>query len=130
MAFEVFDKRKSALGKAPSATLQKKGLLSLNSSAHRMLNFAGSVELLFDPESQVIALKPSDEAHAYAFRTASKNTGQVVVSLTAFTEYYGIDTTVSKRIIPRLEGELLCLDLNEGVPIVGNRGKAAAQKDE
>lgn len=123
MAFEVFDKRKSALGKTPSATLQKKGILSVNASAHRLINFAKSVELLFDAEEQVIALRPSEEAHAYAFREANKTTGQVIVSLTAFTEYYQIDTSVSRRLSPQLEGDMLCMDLKDGTAITGNRTK-------
>lgn len=130
MAFEIFDKRKSALGKAPSATLQRKGILSLNAPAHQLINSADSVELLYDREERVIALKPSNAAHAYAFRAANKRTGQVVVSLTAFTEYYDIDTSKSQRLAPRKEGDMLLLDLDEGVPIVGNRSKAAIDKDD
>lgn len=129
MAFEVFDKRKSALGKAPSATLQRKGLLSLNAPAHQLINSAESVELLYDREKRIIALKPSTEAHAYAFRVANKNTGQVVVSLTAFTEHYGIDTSTSQKLNPRKEGDMLLLDLDEGVTIVGNRSKQTATKE-
>lgn len=129
MAFEVFDKRKSALGKAPSATLQRKGILSLNAPAHQLINSSDSVELLYDREKRVIALRPSEEAHAYAFRVANERTGQVVVSLTAFTEFYEIDTSKSQRLTPRKEGDMLLLDLNEGIPIVGNRSKAAATKE-
>lgn len=129
MAFEVFDKRKSALGKAPSATLQRKGILSLNGPAHQLINSSDSVELLYDREKRIIALRPSEEAHAYAFRVANERTGQVVVSLTAFTEFYEIDTGQSQRLAPRKEGDMLLLDLNEGVPIVGNRSKAAATKE-
>lgn len=128
MAFEVFDKRKSALGKVPSATLQRKGILSLNASAHRLIDFAESVELLFDPENQVIALRPSEASHAYAFRIANKTTGQVIVSLTAFTEYYEVDTSVSRRFTPRKEGDMLCLDLHDGTAIVGNRSKKGTVK--
>lgn len=129
MAFEVFDKRKSALGKAPSATLQRKGILSLNAPAHQLINSSDSVELLYDREKRVIALRPSEEAHAYAFRVANERTGQVVVSLTAFTEFYEIDTSKSQRLTPRKEDDMLLLDLNEGVPIVGNRSKTAVTKE-
>lgn len=123
MAFEVFDKRKSSLKKTPSATLQKRGILSLNGSAHQLIDTASSVELLYDSEAQVIALRPSDAPHAYEFREANKTTGQVIVSLTAFTEHYGIDTSQSRRFTPRKEGNMLCLDLDKGSTIVGNRAK-------
>lgn len=123
MAFEVFDKRKSSLKKTPSATLQKRGILSLNASGHELINSASSVELLYDSKEKIIALRPSDAPHAYEFRQANKKTGQVIVSLTAFTEYYDIDTSQSQRFIPRKEGEMLCLDLDQGSTIVGNRAK-------
>ncbi|MCG7449327.1 hypothetical protein MHK12_06675 [Corynebacterium kefirresidentii] len=123
MAFEVFDKRKSALGHAPSATLQKKGILSLNASAHALIDSADSVELLYDSDEKIIALRPSSEFHAYAFRVANKNTGQVIVSLTAFTEFYNIDTDVSRRLKPVADDGMLLLDLKTAVPIRGNRSK-------
>lgn len=123
MAFEVFDKRKSALGNSPTATLQKKGILSLNASAHALIDSVDSVELLYDSDKKVIALRPSTERHAYAFRKANLNTGQVIVSLTAFTEFYNIDTSVSLRLSPEKDGDMLLLDLKSAVPIRGNRSK-------
>ena len=123
MAFEVFDKRKSALGNSPTATLQKKGILSLNASAHALIDSVDSVELLYDSDKKVIALRPSTEKHAYAFRKANLNTGQVSVSLTAFTEFYNIDTSVSLRLNPEKDGDMLLLDLKSAVPIRGNRSK-------
>lgn len=129
MAFEVFDKRKSSLKKTPSATLQKRGLLSLNGSAHQLIDAATSVELLYDSEARIIALRPSEASHAYEFRIANKKTGQVIVSLTAFTEHYEIDTSESRRLTPRKEGDMLCLDLDEGVSIVGNRAKEKKEEE-
>ena len=126
MGFEVFDKRKSALGQAPSATLQKRGLLSLNASAHRLIGSVESVELLYDRDRRIIALRPSTEAHAYAFRTVNKSTGQVVVSLTAFTEVYDIETDVSYRLEPRAEDGMLLLDLNGAVPMPRRSNKKKA----
>lgn len=121
MGFEVFDKRKSALGQAPSATLQKRGLLSLNASAHRLIGSPKSVELLYDRDMQIIALRPSTDAHAYAFRTVNQSTGQVIVSLTAFAEYYGIETEVSRRLEPKAEDGMLKMGLKTAVPITRNR---------
>lgn len=123
MGFEVFDKRKSALGQAPTATLQKRGLLSLNASAHRLIGSPESVELLYDRDRRIIALRPSKESHAYAFRTANKATGQVIVSLTAFTEFYDIETDISYRLSPKADDGMLLLDLKTAVPIVGGRSK-------
>ncbi|NKT46167.1 hypothetical protein GS908_01210 [Rhodococcus hoagii] len=70
------------------------------------------MELLFDKENDVIALRPSTEAHAYAFRPqSSRDTGQVVMSATAFTQYFDIDTSVSRRFQPYEKDGMLCIDL-------------------
>jgi hypothetical protein len=83
------------------------------------------VELLYDSERQVVALRPTDDSspHAYAVRNGSKNgPGQAIVSATAFTAHYGIDTTATRRWKPFTEDGLLCIDLTEeGTVIEGNR---------
>ncbi|MBP0080207.1 hypothetical protein B0F69_24320 [Rhodococcus hoagii] len=131
MAFEVFDKRMSPLAKAPSVTIQKRGIFSINKAAHALIGEPATVELLFDKENDVIALRPSTEAHAYAFRPqSSRDTGQVVMSATAFTQYFDIDTSVSRRFKPYEKDGMLCIDLRgPSVKVVGNRTKRTAQDD-
>ena len=71
--FEVFDKRMPLLAKAPSVTIQKRGVISLNKAAHDLINNAETVELLYDRDRNVIALRASDDSspHAYAVRNGS-----------------------------------------------------------
>ena len=127
MPFEVFDKRMTPLAKAPSVTIQKRGVISLNKAAHDLIDNAETVELLFDRDRQVIAVRSTDDSspHAYAVRSASKRgPGQAVVSATAFTAHYGIDTTDTRRWKPFVEDGMLCVDLSEeGTVITGNRTK-------
>ena len=126
--FEVFDKRMTPLAKAPSVTIQKRGVISLNKAAHDLMGGAETVEMLYDQDRQVMALRPADDSspHAYAVRTGSKRgPGQAIVSATAFTQHYGIDTTATRRWKPFVEDGMLCVDLTqEGVVITGNRAKA------
>jgi len=125
MGFEVFDKRMAPLAKAPSVTIQKKGIFSINRAAHNLIGAPDTVELLFDREAKIIAMKPSDEPHAYAIRpqTAS-GTGQVILSASAFTQYYNIDTEVSRRYKPYEQDGMLCIDLQgPSVEVIGNRSK-------
>ena len=126
--FEVFDKRMTPLAKAPSVTIQKRGVISLNKAAHDLVDNADTVELLFDRDRSVMALRPADDSspHAYAVRTGSKRgPGQAIVSATAFTAHYGIDTTATRRWKPFVEDGMLCVDLTaEGTVITGNRAKA------
>ena len=130
MPFEVFDKRMTPLAKAPSVTIQKRGVISLNKAAHDLIHNAQTVELLYDRDRQVMAVRGTDDSspHAYAVRSASKRgPGQAVVSATAFTAHYGIDTTATRRWKPFMEEGMLCVDLSEeGTVITGNRTKPTA----
>ncbi|ROQ05547.1 hypothetical protein EDF54_2166 [Rathayibacter sp. PhB93] len=125
MPFEVFDKRMAPLAKAPSVTIQKRGIFSINKAAHKLIGEADTVELLYDKEEQIIALRPSSDSHAYVVRSqAGRDTGQVVMSATAFTQYYDIDTAVSRRWTPYVQDGMLCIDLKgHSVEVKGNRAK-------
>ena len=129
MPFEVFDKRMTPLAKAPSVTLQKRGVISLNKAAHDLVGNAETVELLYDRDRKVMALRAADDSspHAYAVRNGSKRgPGQAIVSATAFTQHYGIDTTATRRWKPFMEEGMLCVDLSEeGTVITGNRTKTS-----
>ena len=130
MPFEVFDKRMTPLAKAPSVTIQKRGVISLNKAAHDLVGNAETVELLYDRDRQVMALRATDDSspHAYAVRSGSKRgPGQAIVSATAFTAHYGINTTATRRWKPFVENDMLCVDLTtEGTVITGNRTKTTA----
>jgi hypothetical protein len=129
MPFEVFDKRMTPLAKAPSVTIQKRGVISLNKAAHDLVDNAQTVELLYDRDRKVMALRAADDSspHAYAVRNGSKRgPGQAIVSATAFTQHYGIDTTATRRWKPFMEDGMLCVDLSEkGTVITGNRTKTS-----
>ncbi|MGY2151363.1 hypothetical protein ACW9HM_18005 [Nocardia gipuzkoensis] len=126
MGFEVFSKKMAPLAKAPSVTIQKRGIFSINKAAHDMIGSPETVELLYDRENQIVALRQSDQAHAYGLRQQSSrsDTGQVVLSATAFTQYYDIDTSISRRYKPYLHEGMLCIDLKgPSAEVVGNRTK-------
>jgi hypothetical protein len=133
MAFEVFNKRMTPLAKAPSMTIQKRGVISLNKAAHDLIGNAETVELLSDRDRQVMALRVIDDSspHAYAVRSGSKRgPGQAIVSASVFTAHYGIDTTVTRRWKPFVEDGMLCVDLSkEGTVITGNRTKTMATSE-
>lgn len=135
MSFEVFKKRLSPLAKAPSLTIQKRGLISMSRSAYALLGEPPAVELLYDRERKVVGLRACEErvAHAYEVRIQNpeKETGQALVAGTAFTTYYGIDTSISRRYEPWMEEGILCVDVGAGgVEVVGNRGKRPTMSDE
>jgi hypothetical protein len=122
--FEVFKKRMIPLQKQPYVTIQKRGTMSFNASAHAALGSPEAVELLYDPDEKVVGVRAVDAAveHAYPLRTPGNKERSFVLSGTAFTKYYGIDTTVSRRRKAYLEEDVLCVDLKEeGTVVTSNR---------
>lgn len=129
MAFEVFDKRHAPMKGTPSVTVQKRGIVSINGPAHALINRAQVVELLFDPARRVMAMRPSEPSpRTYELREPTKS-GQTIVSATAFTQAYDVDTSVSRRYEPFVEDGMLCIDLSgPSTEVQGNRTKAATAR--
>lgn len=123
--FETFTKRMAPLVKAPYVTIQKRGTISLNAAAHAAIGSPEAVELLYDKSARIVGFRPVDKSaeHAYPLRTSGgKAVGPYILSGTAFTKYYGIDTTVSRRWVGRMVDGVLCIDLTEpGTEVTSNR---------
>lgn len=124
MGFEVFDKRNAPLKKAPSLTIQKRGIIAMNSAAHAMIGNVEIVDLLFDKERRVMAIRPAEMSpHAYALRV-NKRSGQAILSAAAFVKFYNIDATVSRRYEPFKDADMLCVSVDgESVAVHGNHTK-------
>ncbi|MFT8394778.1 hypothetical protein [Propionibacterium sp.] len=133
MAFEVFNKRVAPLGKEPSVTIQRRGIFSFNGAAHKLIDNADTVELLFDRERNVIGIRPAAASpNTYQIRPQPRsNTGLTLLSAAAFTQYYRIDTSVSRRWRPTMKDGILCIDLNgESAEVHGNRKPTASSGEE
>lgn len=134
--FETFTKRMVPLGKEPYVTVQKRGLLSFNKSAYVAMGSPEAVELLYNADSRMIAVRAvgEDVPHAYKFRTLGgqkKEATTFMVAATAFTNYYGIPTEVSVRRKAIVEDGLLLIDLKEeGLVVTSNRKPRAAVDSE
>jgi hypothetical protein len=123
--FETFTKRLVPLKKQPLVTIQKRGTISLNKSAHVALGAPEAVELLYDQDEKIVGLNPVEPTvdHAYPLRSASgKDTGPFVISAIAFTKFYQINTAVSLRWPAYLDSGVLCVDTKTpGTPVTSNR---------
>lgn len=129
MAFEVFEKKSAPLAKIPSVTVQRRGLISLNRSAHALIGSPEAVEFLWDGERRIIGLRATEETNpnAYPVRPQSSKSegGPVLVAGSAFTKFHGIDTSKAYRYVPTLEDGILCIDVSEpGQPVTSNRLRA------
>ena len=124
MPFETFTRQRKA-DRQPYVTMQKKGVISLNKAAFDALEQPDSVELLYDSESRLVALRKVDSSveHAYQVRAPVENHATWLVSGAAFVSYYEIDNSESIRRPARLEEDLLIIDLNH--PGVDPRAESA-----
>ncbi len=126
--FETFTRRLVPLAKEPRLTIQKRGNISLNESAHVALGSPSAVELLFDRDKQVMGLRAiSPCEHAYTVRSAGGDgTAPFLVSALAFLKYFGISRDTSMRWSTYMDGDVLCADLGTaGTPVTSNRAKPA-----
>jgi hypothetical protein len=112
-SFQVFDKRGSPVAKEATVTLLKGGPIALNRPAVEALGEPPAIELLFDPDEQIIGIRgvAADVRHAYPLRNTASNTGQYLISGVAFTKFYDIKTDISRRYLGYMSGNVLCVDL-------------------
>jgi hypothetical protein len=113
-------------GSEPFLTIQRKGVFSLNRAAFEVMGSPEAVELLYDPEAQLIGLRKVDPnaPHAYMVRGPGGRGGEntFLISGTAFTNYYEIDTSTTTRRAVRMMDDMLVVDLTDpGTKVSGNR---------
>lgn len=134
MGFEVFEKSSAPLTKVPTVTLQKRGTISINRSAHSLMDRAEFVELLWDRERRVVGFRPTEEDNPNAYPVRPQNsktdTGPLIIAGMAFTKFYGIDTDHAARYVPEREGEIVCIALDgPHQRVTSNRNRAAHKSD-
>lgn len=131
MGFEVFDQRRTPMKGAPSVTIQKSGVISINAAAHGLIETPEIVEILFDPGRLIVAFREADVSpRSYRLR-ASPGSGQVQVAAVSFLRHYQIEHETSRRYEPYVEDGMLCVDLQgASVEVHGNRSKTAATEVE
>lgn len=114
--FESFDRRQIPAEAHPMATLQRKGLLSLNRSAIVALGEPEALELLYDPKARVVGLKPIaiSENRAYPIRK-QQGARSYMVSLTRLCSHYGIDTSTALRYAPTMMDGVMVIELDKSI---------------
>ena len=113
MPFEEFDKRSAGLTKSPFVTIQRKGPFSMNKAAYALAGEPQAVSLFYDPEEQLIGFKPRppDYPRAFPVRPQGATSSTYVIAGHAFSQHYGIDTSVARRYAVEMRDDMLVLDL-------------------
>lgn len=133
MGFQVYEKGSAPVATTPSVTIQKRGLISINRAAFDLMGKPEGVELLWDPEEKLIALRPAtlDNPNAYPVRSQSKEVdrGPWLIAGTLFTQFIKLDTSEAFRWVPTLQEGLLVIDISKpGQRAVSNRQRAAERQ--
>lgn len=119
--FEVFKKRSKPLNGQSYVTVQRRGTMSMNTAAYNALGSPAAIELLYDAAERIIGMRPAEQSSEYAYPMRGVR-GSYVLSGIAFANYYGIDTSVSRRYPAYVEDGVLCVDLKgESTELVGRR---------
>jgi len=138
MGFMVYEKGSSPAPTVPSATIQKRGLISLNRAAMDLLRGNSEadprgVELLWDSERRVIGIRgvPLDAPNAYPLRPqANKVKGPFLIAGTMFTRFIELNTDEARRWTPSIEEGILCIDLNSPSAKVASRRRSSSVQQE
>lgn len=134
MPFEVYRKGSAPVSSVPTATIQKRGNISLNLAAYRLINSPDGVELLWDSENRVVGLRPAPLTgpNAYPVRAQGRNDkGPFLIAAAMFMRYINHDVSVARRWVPRVQDEVLCIDLDADSQVATGpreRGEARAAK--
>jgi hypothetical protein len=143
MPFEVFNRQRAPISSEPTITIQKRGNISLNTAAYVELGQPEALELLYDRDERLIAMRKVDPGGASAYtvrpldprarknpRTATQLATTYLVSGIAFTTYYGISTDVAKRWTPYRQDDMLVVDLKQpGMEVTSNRSSDSVPPD-
>lgn len=125
--FEVFRKGSARGGSELWVTVQKRGTVSLNRASYMALGAPAAVELLYDPQDQVIGFRAVDvhAEHARFVRSSTgRQSGPYVITVIAFLRFYGIDIDVTRRWPASMRDDVLSIDLTTtGTPVTSNRAK-------
>lgn len=124
--FEVFrSKGARTSGPTDTLTIGKRGQLAIGRDAYGQLGEPEAVELLYDPDTKHIGLRPVEPGSDTAYAVRGGAHTSYTVSGTAFLKYYKIpfDGTAVRRHAEVRDG-VLCVDLNSpGVEVTSNRAK-------
>lgn len=84
------------------------------------------VELLWDSDRRVMGIRsaPLTNPNAYPLRPqGQKSSGPFLIAGTMFTKYIGIVTSAARRWVPKLEDDILIIDLNAESGMVAGPGR-------
>ncbi len=124
-----FKRTRARVKQEPTLRIQKSGEIHVNDAALELIGTpeaVTAVELLYDPDNNVLGLRPSDSKNWDAFprRRDKKRPYIHIFAGRSFTQFHGIDTGVARRYPAKVVDGILVADLNAGESVGTGRGGA------
>lgn len=128
MSFKVFEKGSAPVATVPAVTIQKRGLVSLNDAAYRMLEEPDAITFLWDEDERLIGMRKASENDLNGYPTrrqaSKKGNGPVLIAGSTFMKYVGVSTECARRWTPQMQDDMLVIDLKvEGALVISNRNR-------
>lgn len=124
--FQRFDRRATPTPGHPFVTIQREGrLLSLNAVAYELIGTPEAVELNFDPDERLIGIRSCDSKEPWSYGVHQMgNSNTWTVGARAFTQHWGIDTSVALRYPATLKDGYLIIDIKQkGTDVTGPKSR-------
>jgi hypothetical protein len=125
--FEVYERQRVAPSAEPVITIQKKGIFRLNRAAYDAVGAPEAVELLYNRDKRLIAMRKAKPGlpRAFALLTRDSHGDSWYISGRGFLRFYGIEVARSVRRQAHVENGMLVIDLNDpGTAATAGRQKA------
>ncbi len=111
-----FKRKVTRVGRDSVLRIQKSGEIHVTDAALERIGTPEAVELLYDPENNVLGLRPSDAKNRDAFprRRDKKRPHVHIFAGRSFTQFHGIDTGMARSYPAKVVDGILVADLNAG----------------
>lgn len=111
--FDLFTDHFRRVTKAPTASIHSKGVIALNALCLQKMGEPQAVQMLYNAEQRVIALRPVPEGAPYSMPVRFPNRGSrsAVVSAKAFLDSYGIPSNKAIDLKVSFAGPIALLAL-------------------
>lgn len=128
--FELFSGRAAPVGKAPTVTVQARGLMSINAAAYEALGSPVAVQLGYSAAKRAIAIQPvpKEGLGTYTLRKQGQRGSTWGISGRAFATHYGLNVGASRRYEAEVVKGALVVNLDGPFqPVQGARAKKGDQ---
>ncbi|MDP9476508.1 MAG: hypothetical protein M3R38_12640 [Actinomycetota bacterium] len=127
-----YDRQRPAPNDQATLTIQKTGIGTINNAAAEALNRPDAIELGFDPEARVIAIKAAAPGSPNAIRVRQQgNSSTREFGIRSFLSFFGIEYEGSRRYPATRapDGDMLLVDLKEGGVDVSLKGRKKSREE-